>query len=196
MEESQILVSCAILLAGVLILLVRKRAAARNIDAAYLKRLEEVMESSEHTKQTCFLSLESTQRNLEALQTRADAAEEKLSSITDSPTPERQKQYEAAVLLLIAGQSPARVATLLNLPLRQVELIQELRKFVAEEQSPTVQANDVGPGSEPKASAKRRTPNRTKPKEKPVLLTDVVNFTDMVGLNGLDNLAKSNEAAA
>lgn len=196
MEAIEILGASASLLTVVLALLIRNRRSAPNGNDGYLKRLEEVAEDSARVKQACVTSLESMQRSLQALEVRADAAEEKLSGFGDTPMTEREEHYEAAVLLLAGGQSPARVATLLNLPVGQVELVRKLMKVVAGEKAATIQASDGEAAASSKNSNKRRAASKTRPKTRPILLTDAINFADAVGADHVDHMANSNGAAA
>lgn len=177
MEHSELLIMSVIAGVAALLLLLRSRRAAKIGNDAYLNRLEEIAQSSEHTKRTCFISLESMHRNLGELQARAESAERELSSFVDTPNPERKEQYEAAALLLAAGQSTARVAIMLNLPVKQVELVQEIRKLVAAERAAET---DQAAAPEQEVARKKPAPRPARAKKRPILLTDIV----ALGANG------------
>jgi hypothetical protein len=82
---------------------------------------DEVVRGVEQTNAEYFCSLDLMLRNLETLRVRMEQAEQKLWGIVARPGAERQDRYEAAELLLAQGQKPAKVASMLNLPLSQVK---------------------------------------------------------------------------
>jgi hypothetical protein len=188
MDWIMIALSSVLLAAAVLLLWKRKRDAQRKYQETCLSRLEEVAHTAELTKRACFTSLEKLHDRLETLQTRADAAEQRLSSMVEPPQLERKEHYYAAALLLAGGNSAERVAAMLALPLSQVELVQELQKSTRPE-------NDLAQPHKPAAAAKTVRPRRKKKaaahggraRVRPILLTDVVR---------LDGAAAKAEAAA
>jgi hypothetical protein len=52
------------------------------------------------------------------------------------PGTEKKEQFTAAALLLGEGQQPDRVASMLKLPLPQVQTVQALRKITTEKKPP------------------------------------------------------------
>jgi hypothetical protein len=101
-----------------------------------LARLEEVIRSAELTNGGFFRSLELVQKNLETLIGRAEDAERRLQTLMLQPGTEKKEQFTAAALLLGEGQQPDRVASMLKLPLPQVQTVQALRKITTEKKPP------------------------------------------------------------
>jgi hypothetical protein len=124
-------------LIGVLFYCWKKRhdAVTRKRDQD-LARLEEVIRSAELTNGGFFRSLELVQKNLETLIGRAEDAERRLRTLMLQPGTEKKEQFTAAALLLGEGQQADRVASMLKLPLPQVETVQALRKITAEKKPP------------------------------------------------------------
>jgi len=139
-----------------------------------LARLEEVLRSAQLTNDSFFRSLELVQKNLESLLARAENAEQRMRNLMLQPGGEKREQYTAAAVLLGEGQEPRRVASMLNLPLPQVELVQELHRMASKEKKsmPSKRRNDE--------SSRRENPEPTKVaarREKsaqPILLTDIL----------------------
>ncbi|HXG51816.1 MAG TPA: hypothetical protein VNN77_10465 [candidate division Zixibacteria bacterium] len=92
------------------------------------------------------------------------------SGMSAEPYAARGNDYEAAALLLAAGQSAARVASLLGLPVEEVECVRELRRIGAQERKADA-GRRVGGGRRRGAKAPSR---RTRRPAKPILLTEVV----------------------
>jgi hypothetical protein len=147
----------------------RSAASARHRDS-YSRRLDEVSHDSEAVKRACFTSLSSMNQRLEALQSNMRAAEHELHTIVEAPQVERREQYEAAAMLLAGGSSAGRVATLLGLPVNQVELVKELQKYAVS----GPQAVPVAKAVPPKRRRQRRKPAPPPVRQRPILLTDVV----------------------
>jgi hypothetical protein len=80
--------------------------------------------------------LELVQKNLESLLARAESAEQRMRNLMLQPGIEKREQYTAAALLLGDGQEPHRVASMLNLPLPQVEIVQELQRMSGKDKKP------------------------------------------------------------
>lgn len=138
----------------------------------YAQRLDEVSRSSEIVKRACFRSLDSVNQRLDGLQMNMQAAERQLHTIVEAPQVERREQYEAAALLLVGGNSPERVATLLGLPINQVELVRELQKYAVNGPQPMA---PVAAKPTPTKRRRRRRATRVEPvRQRPILLTDVV----------------------
>ena len=117
-----------------------------------LARLEEVIRSAELTNGGFFRSLELVQKNLESLVARAENAERRLRVLMLQPNGDKKDQYAAAALLLGEGQQPERVASMLNLPLPQVQTVRELRNLGSDEKkSAARKKRDGGPVAEPVA---------------------------------------------
>lgn len=114
--------------------LVRKRGGGRRDRS--LAELEEVLRSAQLTNNSFFQSLELVQKNLESLLARAESAEQRIRNLMLQPGGERRDQYTAAALLLSEGQEPHRVAAMLNLPLPQVEIVQQLNRMSNKEKKP------------------------------------------------------------
>jgi len=180
MELIALTFSWAALSAALVFLRRHRRTAKRNNDA-YLERLEEVARTAEETRQSCFASLANMHKSLQVLQARTDTAAEEFSS-APAVGAARKEHYEAAALLLSAGQKVDRIAHLLGLSVEQVELVQELRQIVARE-TPGASA-PVTTAFKPAARARHKHRAPQEKKVPPVLLTDIVDFTPAVGANG------------
>lgn len=112
---------------------------------ASFAQLEEVLRAAELSNSSFFQSLELVQKNLESLLARAESAEQRLRALMLQPGTEKKEQYAAAALLLGDGQEPQRVASMLNLPLPQVQIVRELQKMtLKEKKSPARKASDEG----------------------------------------------------
>jgi len=118
-----------ILLVGVLILAKKRSGGTGGKREQGLARLEEVVRSAELTNGGFFRSLELVQKNLESLLARAENAERRLRVLMLQPNGDKKDQYAAAALLLNDGQQPERIASMLNLPLPQVQTVQNLRQI-------------------------------------------------------------------
>lgn len=101
-----------------------------------LAQLEEVLRTAQMTNNGFFQSLELVQKNLESLLARAESAEQRMRNLMLQPGGEKRDQYTAAALLLNEGQEPHRVASMLNLPLPQVEIVQQLHRMASKEKKP------------------------------------------------------------
>jgi len=118
-----------ILLVGVLVLAKKRSGGSAGKREQGLTRLEEVVRSAELTNGGFFRSLELVQKNLESLLARAENAERRLRVLMLQPNGDKKDQYAAAALLLGEGQQPERIASMLNLPLPQVQSVQNLRQI-------------------------------------------------------------------
>jgi len=168
-------------LSAALMFLRRHRRTAKQQSDTYLERLEEVARSAEEIRQSCFTSLTNMHKSLQALQARAEAAAQEFN-MAPAPGAARKEHYEAAALLLSAGQKADRIAHLLGLPAEQVELVQQLRQIVARE-APAAPAQ----ASSAFKSGPRRRYRQRAPQEKkltPLLLTEVVDFAPALGTAG------------
>jgi hypothetical protein len=196
MESIGIALASAAVLAAIVLVLKQRHVAANRRAGTYLSRLEEVVRSSEHTRRACFLSLENMHRSLGALETRADTAEQKLGNFIEAPQIERKEHYEAAALLLAAGQSAERVATLLNLPTNQVQLVQELSQFAI--RNNRARANGSEHATRPMHKNPKKKPARRRGWErgKPILLSDIVEPGDAASLGNGSHPAAFNGTAA
>lgn len=140
-----------------------------------LRQLEAVLKSSQLTNDSFFRSLELVQKNLEALLARAESAEQRIRNLMLQPGMEKREQYTAAALLLGEGQEPRRVASMLNLPLPQVEIVQELQRMGGKEKKANLRgkrteaANDERDSALPTKVAARREKTA-----EPILLVDVI----------------------
>lgn len=125
-------ITSAIVLGFVLLILLAikmRQKNQRDERSNSLARLEEVLRSAQLTNNGFFQSLDLVQKNLEVLLQRAEAAEQRLRSLMLQPGVEKKDQYTAAALLLGDGQEPERVASMLRLPLPQVEIVRELKQM-------------------------------------------------------------------
>ena len=102
-----------------------------------LARLEEVLRAAEMTNNSFFRSLEMVQKNLESVIVRAENAEQRLHTLLTQTDLGRTDQYSSAALLLSEGKEPEQVARMLNLPIHQVQLVQQLRQAVRRQPKPT-----------------------------------------------------------
>ena len=180
MDLIALTLSWAALSAALVFLRRRRRTEKRNNDV-YLERLEEVARTAEETRQSCFASLANMHKSLQVLQARTDAAAQEFSCAPTSGAA-RREHYEAAALLLSAGQKTDRIAHLLGLPVEQVELVQELRQIVAREIPGT--SAPVTAAFKPAARPRHKHRAPQEKKVAPVLLTDIVDFAPAEGANG------------
>ena len=153
----------------------RRRKAGVEMKNDSVAHLEDVLRAAELSNASFFQSLQLVQKNLESLLTRAESAEQRLRAMMLQPAGEKKEQYAAAALLLGDGQEPQRVASMLNLPLPQVQLVRELQRMTISERSPAARKG----GEQP--SPKREILPQTKiaaPREKtaadPMRLVDVI----------------------
>ena len=177
MIESAILIATVTFLSAILFF-ERKRAAQKDKKDQSLSRLEDVIKTTELTNNGFFRSLELVQKNLESLLARAESAEQRLRSLMLQPGVEKKEQYTAAALLLGEGQDPQRVASVLNLPLPQVQIVQELQKMSNKERKATMRKKRE---EEPVATQAIHPTKNAAPREKnaaaPILLVDVIRST-------------------
>jgi len=184
-----------ILLAGALIFLLpvwwavrKRRVASQDQKGESLRRLEEVIKSSQLTNDGFFRSLDLIQKNLESLLARAENAELRMRHLMLQPGSEKREQYTAAALLLREGQEPNRVASMLNLPLPQVEIVGELQRMAGKDNKLTVRKkrNEESTGRDnpmPTKVAARREKS-----SQPILLVDVIKkAANDSSVHGFDN---------
>ena len=184
-----------ILLAGALIFLLpvwwavrKRRVASQDQKGESLRRLEEVIKSSQLTNDGFFRSLDLIQKNLESLLARAENAELRMRHLMLQPRSEKREQYTAAALLLREGQEPNRVASMLNLPLPQVEIVGELQRMAGKDNKLTVRKkrNEESTGRDnpmPTKVAARREKS-----SQPILLVDVIKkAANDSSVHGFDN---------
>lgn len=140
-----------------------------------LLRLEEVIKTSQLTNDGFFRSLELVQKNLESLLARAENAEQRLRSLMLQPGVEKKEQYTAAALLLAEGQEAQRVASMLNLPLPQVQIVQELQKIASREKKPSTRKKREAEIEQREIAAQPKSADlREKNASRPILLVDVI----------------------
>jgi len=139
-----------ILLVGIWVLAKKRSGVSGGKREQSLARLEEVVRSAELTNSGFFRALELVQKNLESVVARAENAERRLRVLMLQPNGDKKDQYAAAALLLDGGQQPERVASMLNLPLPQVQTVRELRNLGSDEKkSAARKKRDGEPVSEP-----------------------------------------------
>jgi len=174
MIETMVLTGALIFLLPVWWVLRRRRVASPNQKDESLRRLEEVITSSQLTNDGFFRSLDLIQKNLESLLARAESAEQRMRQLMLQPGSEKREQYTAAALLLREGQEPHRVASMLSLPLPQVEIVGELQRMAGKDNKLTVRKKRN------EESAGRDNPMQTKvaarreKSSQPILLVDVI----------------------
>lgn len=151
-----------------------------------LSRLEEVIKSAELTNNSFFRSLELVQKNLETLLARAEGAEQRLRSLMLQPGMEKKEQYAAAALLLGEGKEPERIASMLGLPLAQVQIVHELQKLGNKERrAPNRKKRDEEPANKDEGDLIKTAAPREKVAPRPILLVDAIrNAASGESLNG------------
>jgi hypothetical protein len=92
---------------------------------------DDAVRAAEMTNAAYFRSLECMLKNLEFVRACTEQAEQRLAGIITRPGTERDGRFETAALLLSAGEKPAKVASMLNLPLNQVKRAREPQKTAA-----------------------------------------------------------------
>lgn len=175
MDNGIILALSALLLVAVLFQVRKRRAPKENRHGENVASLEEVLKSAEQTNNGFFRSLELVQKNLESLLARAEGAEQRLRSLMLQPGIEKKEQYTAAALLLENGQDPERIASMLNLPVPQVQIVQELQKLSTRERksAPRRKREEICEPRDDSQPTKIAAP-REKNAARPILLVDIV----------------------
>jgi hypothetical protein len=174
---SIIAAAALVLLAGVFLIHKRRRApVAPAARPENLARLEEALQGAQLTNDSFFRSLELVQKNLEGLLARAESAEQRLRSLMLQPGAEKREQYNAAALLLSEGQEPHRVASMLNLPLPQVEIVSELQRVAAKDKDkrPAPRKRKLEEAAPRETPAPAKTAARREKSAEPILLVDVL----------------------
>ena len=151
----------------------RRRKPVVEQKNASLAQLEEVVRAAQLINSSFFQSLELAQKNLESLLSRAESAEQRLRALMLQPGAEKKEQYTAAALLLGDGQEPQRVASMLNLPLPQVQIVRELQRMTTKEKQSQARAGGEEQGRELEAQTKIAA-RREKPAAPPLRLVDVI----------------------
>jgi hypothetical protein len=172
----------------VLFALKMRQKEARGKKQDSLVRLEEVLRSAQLTNNGFFQSLELVQKNLESLLARAESAEQRLRSLMLQPGVEKKDQYTAAALLLGEGQQPERVASMLRLPLPQVEIVRELQQMAGKDKKNLARKKRDELVSQPSVDNQSKT---AAPREKfsaqPISLIDVIRKATAETVNGNNN---------
>jgi hypothetical protein len=167
-------ISSILLMAVCLVLRRRTKPPAVSKRDESLARLEEVLRSAQLTNDSFFRSLELVQKNLESLLARAESAEQRMRNLMLQPGGERREQYTAAAVLLGEGQEPRRVASMLNLPLPQVELVQELHRMANKEKRSTASKRRSEENSRRETPEPTKVAARREKSAQPILLTDIL----------------------
>lgn len=163
MFNSAMLIVNGLLLLAVFYLWKKRSGGAAVKRDQNLARLEEVIRSAELANGGFFRSLELVQKNLESLVARAENADRRLRVMMLQPNGDKKDQYAAAALLLGEGQQPERVASMLNLPLSQVQTVRELRNLGGgEKKSIARKKRDGEPVAEPSYLQKKIAASREK----------------------------------
>jgi hypothetical protein len=175
MFEAMIIGTVSILsVAAALIVKKRRRTSLFSEREEKLARLEEVVRSAQITNSSFFQSLELVQKNLEALIARAEGAEQRLRALMLQSGAEQKDPYKAAALLLSEGQPPQRVASMLNLPLPQVQIVSELRKAAQEKKAVARRKRAEEKGEGEVGSPSKIAAEREKIAAEPIRLIDVI----------------------
>jgi hypothetical protein len=175
MIETYVLVGCVLFLLAVWFLARNRGKPGDRPRDQSLLRLEEVIKASQLTNDGFFRSLELVQKNLESLLGRAENAEQRLRSLMLQPGVEKKEQYTAAALLLAEGQEAQRVASMLSLPLPQIQIVQELQKIASKDKkSPSRKKREAEMGQPEVAAEPKNAGPREKNAARPILLVDVI----------------------
>ena len=175
MDVNWILMAITPLLIIVLWLIRKRLAGPKTNGEQSVGRLAEVIKSAEVANDGFFRSLELVQKNLESLIARAEGMEHRLQRLMLHPGIDKREQYTAAALLLAEGQEAERVASMLNLPTPQVQLIRDLQQVTGRDKRATTRgrrAEDLF-SKEMARSSKNAAP-REKTAARPILLVDVI----------------------
>ena len=152
----------------------RKESAVVKRDES-LAQLEEVLRTAQLTNNSFFQSLELVQKNLESLLARAEGAEQRMRNLMLQPGGERRDQYAAAALLLNEGQEPHRVAAMLNLPLPQVEIVQQLHYMANKDKKAPARKKRIEEKDLPhEFSLPTKVAARREKSSQPILLADIL----------------------
>src|SRR5258706_2953593 len=167
-------VSSSLLLAVCWMLRRRARPPVATKRDESLARLEEVLRSAQLTNDGFFRSLELVQKNLESLLARAENAEQRMRNLMLQPGGEKREQYTAAAVLISEGQEPRLVAWMLNLPLPQVELVQELHRMASKEKKSMPSKRRSDESSRRDRQEPTKVAARREKSAQPILLTDIL----------------------
>jgi hypothetical protein len=191
MIEMCVLIASVSSLLAVWLLARKRRRTIETKKDQNLLRLEEVIKTSQLTNDGFFRSLDLVQKNLESLLARAESAEQRLRSLMLQPGAEKKEQYTAAAVLLGEGQEPQRVAAMLNLPLPQVQIVQELQKMASKEKkAATRKKRESEIGQQEIATQPKNAAPKEKSAARPILLVDVIrNAANGHGSGRLDEVS-------
>jgi len=167
MDAEWILVATAPILLVVLWLMRKKLSATKANGEQSLGGLVEVIDGF-------FRSLELVQKNLESLIARAEGMEHRLQSLMLHTGVDKREQYTAAALLLAEGHEADRVASMLNLPAAQVQLIRDLQQVTAREKRVTTQARNEESFSKEITRPSKPAAVQEKTAARPILLVDMI----------------------
>jgi hypothetical protein len=123
-------VNGAVLLALLGIVIGIRRGASRKWKDQFAQ-FDDAVRSAEMSNAAYFRSLEQMLKNLEFVRALTEQTEQRLAGIVARPGTERDGRFETAALLLSSGEKPAKVASMLNLPLSQVKRAREPQKASA-----------------------------------------------------------------
>jgi hypothetical protein len=174
MEVEWILIAIAPILLVILWLMRKKLSATKANGEQSLGGLAEVIKSAEVANDGFFRALELVQKNLESLIARAEGMEHRLQSLMLHPGVDKREQYTAAALLLAEGHEPERVASMLNLPTAQVQLIRDLQQVTAREKRMPPQARNEESFSKEMTRPSKPAAVQEKTAARPILLVDMI----------------------
>lgn len=161
--------------AAVYLVLKNQQKTASSKRDQSLAELEEVLRTAQLTNSGFFQSLELVQKNLESLLARAESAEQRMRNLMLQPGGEKRDQYTAAALLLGEGQEPHRVASMLNLPLPQVEIVQQLHRMASKERKlPQRKKRGEAETAGQEYSLSTKVAARREKNSQPILLADLL----------------------
>ena len=188
MIETMVLTGALIFLLPVWWVLRRRRGASQDQKGESLRRLEEVIKSSQLTNDGFFRALDLIQKNLESLLARAENAEQRMRHLMLQPGSEKREQYTAAALLLREGQEPHQVASMLNLPLPQVEIVGELQRMAGKDKKFTGRKKRCEEDAGRDNPVPSKIAARREKSSQPILLVDVIKrAANDSSVHGFDN---------
>ena len=147
MEISWIWIACAnavLWLAGLGVAIAIRRAGAQRKWQDQFAQFGDAVRSVELTNSAYFRSLEQMLKNLEFVRCSMEQAEQRLSGIVSRSGRDRDGRHETAALLLSAGEKPAKIAAMLNLPLNQVKRAREPQRPAPKGRKTQVQKSATG----------------------------------------------------
>jgi hypothetical protein len=170
-----LLIASVLLLVALGLALIKRKPGSQLGAIPRVGPLADMIKSAEIANEAFFRSLELVQRNLESVISRAENMEERLRMLVLHPGIEKREQYTAAALLLSEGQDPERVASMLNLPLPQVQLIRDLQQVSVKDKRASARDGRVEDIVPQESSRQSKNSGRAeKSASRPILLVDAI----------------------